>query len=73
MVVEAVQQEGVGAGQLAQGRDLGRVGRPDLAGRSVSGGARAPSRRASSTAGSWGWTTTQRRRVRHRSSFMAEP
>jgi hypothetical protein len=32
VVVEAVQQEGVGAEQLAQGgEDLGRVGRPDLA------------------------------------------
>jgi hypothetical protein len=32
MVVEAVQQEGVGAEQLDEGReDLGGVGRPDLA------------------------------------------
>jgi hypothetical protein len=74
VVVEAVQQEGVGAEQLAQGgEDLGRVGRPDLARALGLGQVRTPSRRASSTAGSWGWTTTQRRRVRHRSSLMAEP
>jgi hypothetical protein len=29
--------------------------------------------RCTPAAGSWGWTTTQRRRVRHRSSLMAEP
>ena len=51
MVVEAVQQEGVGAEQLAQG--------PVPAGQQH--------RRVV------GWTTTQRRRVRHRSSLMAEP
>jgi hypothetical protein len=74
VLVEAVQQEGVGAEQLAQGReDLVGVGRPELARALDLGQGQGPVPAAQQHLGPPGWTTTQRRRVRHRSSSMAAP
>jgi hypothetical protein len=75
VVVEAVQQEGVGAEQLAQGReDLDGVGRPELARALDLGQGQGPVPAGQQHLGAVGMgTTTQRRRVRHRSSSMAEP
>jgi hypothetical protein len=74
VVVEAVQQEGVGAEQLAQGgEDLGRVGRPDLARALGLGQGQDPVPAGQQHRRVVGMDHHPAQAVRHRSSLMAEP
>ena len=75
MLVQAAQQEGVGAEQVAQaGQDLTGLGRPDLAGALGPGQAPGPVPPGQRSTLAWvGWATTQRMLVRQPSSLMDRP